>query len=375
MKKLLVFSFFILILTFAIFSNIKSKQFCYAAETFKFKIENKDYQIEYENQNFENLSKIRNEIINLSTEQKIKIIKKIKSMGFDKKTILNYIFPNIDSLINEIAENVYKTPINAGVKSIKNCKIDYFYDKNGVKIDKNLIYNAIFNYVVNNKIITVSTDVIFPEVKYSDIYGKYFVCGKYSTYFNKENLERSQNIQTAADAIDGIVIKPGEIFSFNVCTGVRSEEKGYKAAKIISNGKYVEGFGGGVCQVSSTLYNAALLSGLDITEVHGHSIKSAYIEPGFDAMVNFGSADLKIKNNLDRDVLITSCVNGGECKVCIYATEQKYKIKTRNEIIEEEILENKIKTVSYLDYFDNDVLIKTKKIRENTYLTQATTND
>ncbi len=367
MKKILVFSFFILIFSFCPV-KIQKQNFCFANQNFEFKIENKNFEIDYKNQEFINLTKLRKEVTKKSVEEKIKIAKKIYSMGFDKKTILNYIYPNIDVQIDKIAENVYIKPVNAGIKSLKNCKIEYFYEKNGVKIDKNKIYSAIFDNLVNGEICNLEFEQIIPTVKYEDIKGKYFVCGEFKTYFNTENEERTQNIKKAVSSINGVLLKSGEVFSFNDCTGVRNEENGYKQAKIISNGKYTEGFGGGVCQVSSTLYNAALLSDLEIKEVHGHSIKSAYIKPGFDAMVNYGSADLKFKNNLSNDVLICACVNGNECRVCIYATEQKYKIKERFEIDESEDQENKIKTSSYLDYYVDDVLMKTTKIRENNYL-------
>ena len=86
-------------------------------------------------------------------------------------------------------------------------------------------------------------------------------------------------------------IEPGQIFSFNEAIGRRSLEAGYKEANIIKDGEFVKGVGGGVCQVSSTLYNAVLLSGLKVVESHPHSLKVGYVKEGFDAMVNFYSAD------------------------------------------------------------------------------------
>ena len=188
----------------------------------------------------------------------------------------------------------------------------------------------------------------------------------------------------------------GEILSFNKTTGIRNEEAGYMAAKIISNGTFVDGFGGGVCQVSTTLYNAALLSGLEIMEVHNHSLPVSYIEPSFDAMVNSGSSDLLIRNNTDGKLIFTTSFEGDVCKVKIFGKKNKYKItriseKTKIIPAEAEIIDNnyekyginnleigETKRISYakegyfsnayLNYYDErGNLIKTQKIRENRY--------
>ena len=93
------------------------------------------------------------------------------------------------------------------------------------------------------------------------------------------------------------MIDAGEEFSFNGTVGARTADNGFKPAKIIENGKFVQGYGGGVCQVSTTLYNAAVLSGLEVTEYHPHSLQVSYVSPSRDAMVSGSYFDLKFKNN------------------------------------------------------------------------------
>lgn len=118
----------------------------------------------------------------------------------------------------------------------------------------------------------------------------------YTTYFDGENLTRTSNIRLAASSLNGSVLDGGRVLSFNGTVGERVKERGYLPAKIIVDGEFVEGVGGGVCQVSTTLYNAALLAGLNITEYHPHSLAVGYVPPSRDAMVSGSSCDLKIEN-------------------------------------------------------------------------------
>ena len=193
-----------------------------------------------------------------------------------------------------------------------------------------------------------------------------------------------------------MVLEDGEILSFNATTGIRNAESGYMSAKIISGGTFTEGFGGGVCQVSTTLYNACLLSGLEIQEVHNHSLPVSYVEPSFDAMVNVGSSDLVIRNNSGGRIIFTTSYENDICKVKIFGKKNKYKItrfSEKTKIIpaeEEEIVTDTSKVIEYglavgeeirisyakdgfcsngyLNYYDkNGNLVKTQKIRSNRY--------
>ena len=140
----------------------------------------------------------------------------------------------------------------------------------------------------------------------------------FTTYFNEDNAPRVHNIRLAAQALSGTVLAAGESFSFNAGTGARTAERGYREAPIIREGEYIPGVGGGVCQVSTTLYNAALLAGLTVTEHHAHSLPVGYVEPSFDAMVSGGSCDLKLKNGLAGKVYFVLRVRGNALCVRLY---------------------------------------------------------
>ncbi|MDE7440119.1 MAG: VanW family protein, partial [Clostridia bacterium] len=128
----------------------------------------------------------------------------------------------------------------------------------------------------------------------------------FTTYFDGKNEARSDNIRLAASLINGSVLKNGDIFSFNQTVGQRTPERGFQRAKIIENGEFVEGTGGGVCQVSTTLYNAALLAGCRVREYHPHSLSVSYVPPSRDAMVSGTFFDLKFQNVTGSTLYITS---------------------------------------------------------------------
>lgn len=132
-----------------------------------------------------------------------------------------------------------------------------------------------------------------------------YVVGSFETTYNsKGNASgRAKNIAQAMHKLNGYVVFPGETFSFNQLVGPRTKSAGYHKAKTIENGRLVDGIGGGVCQVSSTLYAAALLAGLEILQAKPHSIGSKYTLPGMDAMVS-DVQDLKFKNSLETPVTI-----------------------------------------------------------------------
>ena len=143
------------------------------------------------------------------------------------------------------------------------------------------------------------------------------------TQYDESNKDRTTNLNIAAAKIDGTILSPGEEFSYNKIVGARSIEAGYKEAKIYQNGKVVDGLGGGICQISSTLYNAAVCANLDVTERFNHQFITSYVKPGRDATVSYGSKDLKFKNNRTYPIRIDSYVSNGMATVDIYGIKEK----------------------------------------------------
>ena len=205
----------------------------------------------------------------------------------------------------------------------------------------------------------------------------------YTTYFNQNEGGRCENIAIAASLIDGITIQPYGEFSFNATVGRRTAESGFQQAKIIVNGEYVLGVGGGVCQVSTTLYNAALKSGLQITEFHPHSLRVGYVAPSRDAMVS-SQSDLKIFNPHAHAVCLSAKAEKGSIQITFYGKKlaERYELVSQTlaktpppapivkEGKKEEILRAEkegTKSELYLERYIGDKLVARNRLRTDEY--------
>ena len=143
------------------------------------------------------------------------------------------------------------------------------------------------------------------------------VLGSYSTSYKGGTEGRIHNIELASQKIDGVVVKPGETFSFNSAVGPTSKANGFQKAQIFVKGIKKKGYGGGVCQVSSTLFNAADRAGLEITERHLHSLMVSYVPDGRDAATSHGGIDFKFVNNRPASVTIRATAKNDTLTVSI----------------------------------------------------------
>lgn len=166
--------------------------------------------------------------------------------------------------------------------------------------------------------VTVSPQTVRPALTEARVREGICPLSAFSTSFNAAAEGRAHNIALAAKKINGTVLGKGETFSFNAAAGPRTKKNGYRDAPIIFEGEFVAGTGGGVCQVSTTVYNAALLAGLSVTEYHPHSLAVGYVEPSFDAMVSGSACDLKFRNDTGGEVYILCRVCGGRLTVRLY---------------------------------------------------------
>jgi vancomycin resistance protein YoaR len=150
------------------------------------------------------------------------------------------------------------------------------------------------------------------------------VMGHHLTRFPVTDRDRNFNLKLAASKLNGVVLKPGDEWSFNATVGERSEKEGYKIAHVITAGEMVDGLAGGTCQISTTLFGAAFFAGLDIVKTINHSRPSAYTPLGFDATVVWPNTDLKLKNPYDFPVVIHYRVANGEALVEILGKPRPY---------------------------------------------------
>lgn len=157
----------------------------------------------------------------------------------------------------------------------------------------------------------------------------------FSTKYDASIVNRSTNLELASAKINGVVLMPGEEFSYNKIVGERTIAAGYKEAAIYSGGQVVDGLGGGICQISSTLYNLVVQANLDVTERSNHQFKTSYVGPGKDATVVYGAIDFKFVNSRKYPIKIVSSVKNGVVQMWIYGVKEEieYDVKIETEII------------------------------------------
>ena len=176
---------------------------------------------------------------------------------------------------------------------------------------KESIYDAIKNK--DYKAIDLKVNIKQPKISTEVAKSVNTLLAEFSTKFSTNDSNRVTNIVLSAKATSDVLLMPGEEFSYNNLTGKRTKSNGYKDAPVIINGKLEQDVGGGVCQVSSTLFNSVLYSGLDVTSRRNHSLKSSYVSIGRDAMVSDGGSDFRFKNPYSHPVsngVITSKIYG-----------------------------------------------------------------
>ncbi len=181
----------------------------------------------------------------------------------------------------------------------------------------------VIDEVNENKSASCAAVITMPEKTKEDLEAKLFnaTLGKYTTDFSSSSANRAYNVSLAAESINNKILMPGEEFSYNNTIGNPNAERGYKIAGIYENGKTSEGVGGGICQVSSTLYSAVLYADLEIVERHNHSLTVAYVPNGQDATVSYGIIDFRFKNNTDYPVKVSSVSANRKLTISIIGTE------------------------------------------------------
>ncbi len=189
----------------------------------------------------------------------------------------------------------------------------------------------------------------------------------FSTKYVASNVDRTTNLKLAAEKIDGTVIMPGEIFSYNKVVGKRTIAAGYKNAAIYQDGGVTDGLGGGICQISTTLYNAAIAANMEIEERRNHMFVPSYADAGKDATVVWGSTDFKFKNRRDYPIKIETSVSGGIATISIYGlkTDDEYELSIESRTIKSTA--TSLVVESYRAYKKDGVVVKRDKLYTDTY--------
>ncbi|WP_461204613.1 VanW family protein [Clostridium sp. DL1XJH146] len=239
------------------------------------------------------------------------IIDKLKTIykPVDEKLDLDFSYNEkpIDSVISQIEKEINKEPKAASIKYLGNSKFEVTDDVKGAIVDSKELIS-----LINEKIkeeegdITVEAPIeeLIAEPTGKQLRSIDTIVGSHNTSYTTSSYARSTNIEVATKAINGLLLMPGETFSFNEVVGKRTAAAGYMEAPVIVNKELVPGLGGGICQVSTTLYNAALKGGYEIVDRSHHTYPSHYADIGRDATVDYGNLDFAFKNNFDYPIYI-----------------------------------------------------------------------
>lgn len=232
----------------------------------------------------------------------------------------------LNQLMDRLDEQIAKEATNATL----NEQGDIVKEKLGYRLDRMKFITIFQNffYEPTTRKIPVPKKNIYPKVDselLSDIQAKELAT--YQTYFKASNKERTNNIKLAAKAINNHVVFPNDTFSFNQVVGQRTKEKGYMRAPVIVKGELSEDIGGGICQVSSTLFNAVNLRGIEIVERYSHSREVPYVPPGKDATVSWWGPDFVFKNKFTHPILIRAKAAGNAMVIKVFSSQD---VRERN---------------------------------------------
>ena len=251
---------------------------------------------------------------------------KIKSLFVDKLIFVPY---NTDSIevpvfskeankidIDAIHSEIYKEAYTTNPYAV-------YPSSNG--LDFNISIDEAKALITGDKdSYTIPLKTLYPNVKTSDIGIEAFpnLLSSYSTSFASSSSNRATNVSLATNKINGKVLMPGEVFSFNGTVGKRTPQAGFKVAGVYMNGQVATDYGGGICQVSSTLYNAVLRANLEIVDRSNHMFEVGYVPIGTDATVSWGAPDFKFKNSRSYPIKIVTSSSNRKCVVKFYGLKE-----------------------------------------------------
>ena len=254
-----------------------------------------------------------------SREENLAAIEQAAENGAEFTVAAGYSLPDMTDILAACSAALNCEPVSATVTAYDAEKDSFVFTESvvGVRVDADATVAALQSAVdAGNYDATVNIAVteVAPEMDLETLKSKFVPLATFTTK-TTSNSNRNTNIRLCAAGISGAIVQPGEEFSVNTLTGERTPAKGYKDATVIKNGVYIEEPGGGVCQVSSTLFNAVIRAGFEITERYNHTIPSSYVNLGEDAAIDYPNKDFKFRNNSSGPVAVVMYFNEGDRKL------------------------------------------------------------
>lgn len=273
----------------------------------------------------DNVQQTDKQVCYLGHSAKKRLYNKLVHQGLPMRAVCNYLFGGFDKLLDHFAYvNVDKVDATVSFDG----QFCYRKGVDGKSVDVAKLCRLLLDGV-GSKVVVNLPVVTHRAITVQELQQKTVLKGKYTTYCNTNVQNRCFNIQKCCKTLNATVVLPGQKFSFNDIVGPRTEQLGYKNAVVIVDGKYTEGVGGGVCQVSSTLYNALLLSNVVPCSCR-HSLVAKYVPVGFDAMVSYGVADLTFVNTTDSVLYIAVRFDNNAVTAEVYGVPNTYQVQLQS---------------------------------------------
>lgn len=334
-------------------------------------------------------------------------VERIKANGMDFPVRLSFNESALNDAVNAFADAHETAPVDASVSYNKaENVIDYTPDVPGRKVNREALFSALLD-AEGGETLEAPAEEIPAEVTLSDIQNKYVLRGTCTTKFSKSIKNRKFNICKGVKLISGTILHPGDTFSANGTLGVRNKTNGWKVATAYVQGAHEKQYGGGVCQLSSTLYNAAVLADMKIVKRQNHSMPVDYVHKGLDATINSigNPIDFKFQNSSKADVIIIAYVDKPDdytkagvltmeiwgipiiedsdgkydeiripepkkLKTLYPSGDVEYRVdETKKPGYKEQIVKNQNGSVwqSYVEYYLNGELVERKELDQSTY--------
>ena len=252
-----------------------------------------------------------------------------------------------------------REPIDAEYK-IENQRLTILEDKPGVSFDIETLKNALSESSLS--VIKIPVTLTPAQLTTEQLQSQLFpdLLATYSSKYNAGDVSRSHNVSLAAQKINEVVLAPGDVFSYNDTVGPRTAARGFKMATVYVGNRSEPGIGGGICQVSSTLFNAVVLADLEIVYRTNHSLPVSYVPLGRDATVSYGSIDFKFKNNTAYPVKIVARASGGQNVISVYGVKDN-----KDKTIEIQTVQTGSRAFNVVQNEDPTLPVGTVKIEQN----------
>lgn len=279
-----------------------------------------------------------------------------------------------------IAKEIDREAKDATIGSAENNDISFIKDSTGLKLDQSHLenemtkeINKLLNSDKNYKTIEAKVEELQPALTYNDINGKIQLLSSFSTY-SSNTMDAVHNMTLALAGCNGSVIKPGETWSFNAHAGNGNlTSLGYRPATVIVNGEYDTGIGGGICQASTTIYNAAIRTNMEVVERYCHCFESSYVDAGLDATIAYPYLDLKLKNVTEYPMYFQCYSSGRTMYVNIYGYQDPSfdEVKINNNIYEASYEDNYFKVSTERVFYKDGTEVYREQLPYSEYMYYA----